>query len=275
LKLGLSAKFLGAAVSGQLNTPREENQNTVMANLQASAFTVTMVAPQTPGAVFSQTFAKAALDQQIALGNIGPDNIPVYVSSVTYGKLFAYTLTSTASSSEMEAAVRASMKWGSLDSNLERRYKTILTTSKLNLVTIGGSEQQLRDALDKGVQGYLASETAIDSWVPISYEVRNLGDGSIAKISETTNYNLRECGPKEVKTRKVEVEITDVYKDAQITAKRDGEADVSLHNGGTTGRIDVSPYLNKANNYIVIGNGGGRPGFLTRWQRQESFLSKE
>jgi hypothetical protein len=60
-------------------------------------FSVSMVLPQTPGEVFSDAFTSQKLQEQIDHGRIGDDNLPVYVSSVAYGRILMFSFTSTAS----------------------------------------------------------------------------------------------------------------------------------------------------------------------------------
>lgn len=271
LQLGMSAKFFGkASVDAQLNRTRDASENAVMADLKASAFTVTVVAPQTPRAVFSEDFSKGKLDEQIALGNIGPDNIPVYVSSVTYGKRFLYNTISKSSTTDILASLNASMDWKlfSSSASVQSHYRDVLNKSQIGIVAIGGSEEQLRSAIssDRGLKAYFETDTKIDEWVPISYEVRNLGDGSIAKMSETTTYNQRECQLGDGKVHKIEVQLADVYHDARAIVESSGE--VLMDVTSTSERIDISNKLTSMDERLVISNGGDRPCWLCRWQRQ-------
>lgn len=270
LQLGMSAKFFGkASVNAQLNRTRDSTENAVMADLKASAFTVTVVAPQTPSAVFRADFTKARLDEQIALGNIGPDNIPVYVSSVTYGKRFLYNTVSKSTTVDVLASLNASMDWKILSgsASLQSHYRDVLNKSQIGIVAIGGSEEQLRSASnsERGLKAYFETDTRIDEWVPISYEVRNLGDGSIATMSETTTYNQRDCQLGDGKVHKVELQLVDVYNDARATVERSGA--LLLNIVGNSERIDITNQLSGTDERLVIGNGGDRPCWLCRWQR--------
>lgn len=275
LKLSMSAKFFGkASVEAQLNRMRESNETAVMADLKASAFTVTVVAPQTPSAFFSPDFNKARLDEQIALGNLGPDNIPVYVASITYGKRFLYNTISKSSTTDVLAALNASLDWKLFagSASLQSHYRDVLKQSQIGIVAIGGSEEQLRSAIssDQGLKAYFETDTKIDEWVPISYEVRNLGDGSIAKMSETTTYNLRECVPGDGKVHKFEVQLAGVYRLASATIEHsDGSAESVIQAGeGDSAVVDVSKAMMGPGDHLVIGNLGGVPCLTCRWQRE-------
>lgn len=192
LDFGLSVNYMGASVETQLDFSNSKEETTLMAHYVHDMFTVTMVTPQTPEAFFSDTFTQEALDRQVQLGNMGPTNIPVYVSSITYGRMLTFTFTSTASEQEIKAALSASYTGGS--ASLNASQKKLLNEAEVQVVTVGGNESAARAVIQSGnLKDYFSSSAALSTARPISYELRNVGDNSIAKISETTNYNITEC----------------------------------------------------------------------------------
>lgn len=195
LSLGLSVRGLGKSVSGQLDYSATREEHTITAFYQHVMFEAFIVPPQTPAEFFSDAFTMEHLQQQIDLGNVGPDNLPVYVGRIQYGRMMMYTMTSTHSADDMALAVRAS--YGAASGELEASYQQILNDASYTFATIGGSDSTSNDALAKlkegGIRAYFESEDPITSAVPLSYTLYNLADGSIAQVSETTEYTMTEC----------------------------------------------------------------------------------
>jgi hypothetical protein len=214
LSLGLSASYLASSVKATFDFKREASERTITAIFRETAFTVSVEAPQTPSSFLSTALSNADLQAQIQQGNLGADNIPVYVSSITYGRALMFSLTSTASSQEIAATLDAMYQGGAItaEGNLSAAQKRVLSNSKINIVTIGGDAENARRLVASGrLSEYFSRTNSLATYRPISYEVRNLGDGSIAKISETTNYNITEC--------------------SVLTAKKVGERWVSVIDG--------------------------------------------
>ncbi len=196
LSLGISAKYMGSSAKATFNFNRSANERTITAIFRETAFTVSVAAPQIASSYLSNTFSQADLDAQIAQGNIGSDNIPVYVSSITYGRMLMFSLTSTASTQEMSATLDALYKGGTIEveGNLSAAQKRVLQNSRISVATIGGDSDNARRLIASGrLADYFSQTNSLSTYKPVSYEIRNLGDGSIAKLSETSNYNVTQC----------------------------------------------------------------------------------
>jgi hypothetical protein len=123
---------------------------------------------------------------------VGSDNIPVYVASIVYGRSLLFSLTSTTTEDSIRMALSAALKKDSV--GVGGRLLNILNTSRIGVVTVGGEGRNATALIQSGeLSDYFNEDAALTSARPISYTVRNLGDNSIAKVSETTNYNLKEC----------------------------------------------------------------------------------
>lgn len=193
LKLGLSAGYMSVSVKALLEAKRSVAERTVTAYFVQKMFTVSMVLPSAPGDVFSADFTAERLQQEIDRGNIGPDNVPVYVANIVYGRILDFSLTSTEDVKLIRAALSAS--FGSLaGAEVDASLLKLLKESSINVVTIGGEGKNALELIQNGrLRDYFTSDAALTSARPIAYTVRNLGDNSIAKVSETTEYNLEEC----------------------------------------------------------------------------------
>lgn len=195
LQAGMSGKYLGFKASASASVNTAANERTVMVHFIEKMFEVVVEPPQTPEAFFSDAFYDGALDRQIELGRIGPDNLPVYVSNIVYGRMMAFTLTSTASATDIKAALSAAYK-GFVNISFEAKtaYQKTLSESRISVTSIGGPATATAEMIASGNwQAYFSRPADLSTAAPISYTFRNLGDGAIAKAQETTEYDIKEC----------------------------------------------------------------------------------
>ncbi|NTV03300.1 hypothetical protein HGA89_00080 [bacterium] len=195
LDMGLSASYMGASVSMELQFSQSAEQHAIMATFRQRMFTTSIVLPQTPSELFSDQFTQEILDAQIALGRVGPQNLPVYVSNIVWGRIMIFTMTSTYTASQMQAAIEASYQ-GIAGGSVDAQYLAILNSEEttINMVTVGGEASHALDAICSGnLDEYFAADAALTSAAPLSYTLRNLADNSVALVSETTNYDRVEC----------------------------------------------------------------------------------
>ena len=193
LDLGISARFMGNDVTTQLEYESTAEENTLTAYFVQEMFTTSVVLPQTPGAFFNENFTSDLLQQQVDRGRIGPNNLPTYISSIVWGRMLMLTMTSTYSEEEMRTALTASREAigsGSIDNT----SRTVLANSEIRVATVGGVDDGVLDLIVTGqLEDYFAVDAPLESARPLSYTVRNLADNTIAKVSETTVYNIQEC----------------------------------------------------------------------------------
>ena len=206
LKMGVAAKYMGFSIKASLNASRSAEERTITAFFIQNMFTVSMSIPQTPEAVFSDDFTQEVLDEQIALGRIGADNVPTYVSNIVYGRVLKFSFTSTASEEKIKATLNAAYSGigASGEINLSAEQKKILEESEVGLVTIGGDGENALAVIRSGnLRDFFKKDAPLTTARPLSYTVRNLGDNSIAQITETTNYNVKECTARPVAETKI------------------------------------------------------------------------
>lgn len=218
LQLGLSARYMRGSVTGSLDASRSLDKTTLTGSFIQNLFTVSIVQPQSPSDWFSNDFTQELLDQQKSLGNIGPDNIPVYVANITYGRILHFSFTSTASESEIRGALSASYDGGTASGSVQltAEQKEILRTAEIKIAQVGGTSSQIESLIRAGnIKAYFEEDTTLTSAKPISYTLKNLGDNSIAKVAETTNYKITECTVTDVEKKvigeRVKVTIENIY----------------------------------------------------------------
>jgi hypothetical protein len=242
--LGLKTKFAGSL-------DQKKSQTTVGFLYHEAMFTVSIPDPQRPDDFFSKDFTQTLLEEQKNLGRIGPDNIPVYISSITYGRIAMFTLTSHENEKNITAAIEAAYK-GSFKAefNLDAKDKTVLSESEVKVFTWGGDKTLNVADIQSGDWGNFFKEPEpIENAKPISYEFKYL-DGTPAGINEATTYNVRECvpivqpGPNEIfeflPNQKLEqLPIGTPYNSLLADVNGDGQADLVLNSLKTGNKVLV------------------------------------
>ena len=195
LQAKASGRYMGFSASASGSVKRESNEHTVMVYFFEKMYEVVVEPPGTPGEFFSDAFNSERLDEQIALGKIGPDNPPLYVSNVVYGRMMAFAFTSTASSTEIKAALSAAYKGiFSVSGSVSTEQKKILERGKISVSSLGGESKATLDLIASGDwKAYFTDKARLTSAYPLSYTFRNLRDGSIASVSESTDYHIKSC----------------------------------------------------------------------------------
>lgn len=210
LGMGLSVRYMGSSVKGSLSSKTSAEKLTVTASFIQNAFTIGVTTPPTAADWFSEDFTEERLQEQIAAGAMGPNNLPIYVGDVTYGRIIMITFTSTASEEDIKASLEATYNggfWsGELDLSAERQ--NILKSSELSIQQLGGPTEgafKLANVLlqeegtaqegDFGLAEFFAEDVSLTTFVPISYTLRNLEGNTIAGVGETSEYDRIECEP--------------------------------------------------------------------------------
>ena len=192
LSLGLSARYMGASIKNKLDLSTAQQKNTLMAYFKQLMFETYIVLPQTPSAMFSDEFTEDVLQQQVNLGSIGPDNLPVYVARIQWGRIMLLTMSSDASITDMRNALRATYYKNELD--LTAQYRQILQNSEMEVVTFGGDDADALALIRSGdITSYFTNSPHLTTAFPIGYVLNNLADNSTAKVGETTSYEMKEC----------------------------------------------------------------------------------
>lgn len=273
LQAGLSGKYLGFAAKAGANISNGSSERTVSVQFFQRMFDVVVAPPQTPGAIFSSDFTPARLEEQQSLGRIGSDNLPVYVSQVTYGRMMMFAMTSTASESDIKATLNASYEFvtGKASLNLSSQQQKILQQSKIVITTLGGNDSATAAMIRSGDwRNYFTSSAPLSTAAPISYTFRNLGDGSIASVTETTNYNIKTCAetstlPAQLDFRPqqtVTAPIATPFETRMVDVNGDGRADLIMnHRDPSSNQIAVA--LGQADGTFGTPTTANHPGAAT------------
>ncbi len=199
LKFGISANYMGASATTDLEYSKNAEETTLTAYFYQKMFTASVELPPTPDDFFSNDFTQQKLDALVVDGSLGDDNPPVYIANVVYGRILMYNFTSTAEESLIRAAITASYDGvGSAASGsayTETEIQNTLNSAKVKVTALGGQSSNITSLIrDGNLKSYFNDDPALTSASPISYQLNQLKVGNpIAKVTETTDYTVREC----------------------------------------------------------------------------------
>ena len=199
LKGKISARYGG--ISGALGTKvsKKQSERSVVVNLVQKLYDVEVQQPPTKDDWFNADFYASGLKPLLDSGEITEANPPVYVSRVTYGRVLTFTMTTTASRSDLDTMLRASVKTlvagGSLA--LDTKSTNINNSKKVSVTQIGGNGAAAITAADSGDWGaFFKQQLLLTQAVPIQVEYRNLYDNSPAGVTESTQATEEVCTPQ-------------------------------------------------------------------------------
>lgn len=196
-ELGIQANFKGwgAKVSSSYSFETEQEMSRFLVKFYQKYYTIDMDLPKTPCSMFK--------DGQLPQIENFNGTSPVYISSVTYGRMVYFMVESSSSSETMKAALSASFhkfKTGG-DVNISYEHKQALEQSHISALVVGGNADGAVQAVN-GVNGLLEFLTADGDFsatspgAPIAYTMRYLKDNSVARIVLNSEYTIRNCEEK-------------------------------------------------------------------------------
>lgn len=263
LRMGMSANLMGQGVPVELDVKSQVGFNAsvsaVMAHFVQKMFTISIELPQSAADMFSDDLTQAVLDQQVAAGNIGPDNLPVYIASITYGRTLDYSLMSGEAEIVQHAAVEASLLGvkGAPSGYLETDVRHALSASSIKATAIGGNGASIINLIrTEKLADYFTEDAPLTSARPISYQLNFLGDNSVAKVAETQSYTQRVCSQKPASPGLFD------FKTVQ-TQSAGIAAPYKVHKGDVNGDGREDLILNSlvGSNQIAVGLGAGDGAF--------------
>lgn len=196
IALGVQASWgLGiASLKSSFDWSNQDVRSRYVVRYTQAYYTVDLDAPSSPSALLAPGLSLA--DVQDKMDEQRP---PVYVSSVTYGRMVLFTFESQYSSEEMSAALDFAYSGGvDVKGDVSVTYKDIISQSKITAFILGGDAGTAVQTIDS----YEALISFIKSGgnysrqspgAPIAYKLSYLKDNSPARMSFTTDYQVKDC----------------------------------------------------------------------------------
>ncbi|HZJ65704.1 MAG TPA: thiol-activated cytolysin family protein [Kofleriaceae bacterium] len=257
MALGVRASWgLGlASLRSSFDWSKQDVRSRYVVRYTQAYYTVDLDAPSSPSAMFPPTIELA--DVQARMDAQRP---PVYVSSVTYGRLVLFTFESQYSAEEMSAALDFAYSGGiDVRGDVSVTYKDMISQSKITAFILGGDAGAAVQTIDS----YAALIDFIKTGgnysrqspgAPIAYKLSYLKDNSPARMSFSTDYQVKDCVRV---SQRIRVTLQSIAVD---DAGGDAGDDLELYGSitvlGTVEGASLVTLFNKdSDHYVVIHQG--------------------
>mgnify|MGYP000660162476 CR=1 FL=1 len=194
LALGLDVSWMSGDVSASMEFNQQERNSRYLVNFTQAYYTVDVDPPARPSDF---------LDEAVTLGDVEQtlrDEPPAYVSSVTYGRIVYFAVTSNFSSEELKAALDFGFSTGAVDvdGSVSLTHSEVLSESQITAFILGGDGNVAVQAIQgaEGIAEFLQSGGTYSAESPgaaIAYKMAYLADNSPAGFALTTDYEVQEC----------------------------------------------------------------------------------
>jgi thiol-activated cytolysin len=260
MALGVEASWgLGlASLKSSFDFQNQTTRSRYIVRYTQAYYTVDLDAPSSPSATLAPG---VTLDDVTA--HMDETHPPAYVSSVTYGRLVVFTFESVYSSTELGAALDFAYRGGvDVSGDVSVTYKDIISQSKITAFILGGdagSAVQTIDSYDALIAfikdgGNYSKQSP---GAPIAYKLSYLKDNSPARISLTTDYQVKDCVrvSQKVKVTLDEIAADTCSIDTYGTATASATNTVTLFDkgGGSSVQIDSGKAFGSAQ--VPVGEG--------------------
>ncbi|HEY5926140.1 MAG TPA: thiol-activated cytolysin family protein [Kofleriaceae bacterium] len=260
MALGVQASWgLGvASLKSSFNWSDTQTRSRYLVKYTQAYYTVDLDAPSAPSHMFHPNVTLVDVKQ-----HMDETRPPVYVSSVTYGRLVLFTFESEYSAEEMGAALEFAYSGGyDVSGQVSVTYKDILSKSKITAFILGGDASMAVKTIDsyEALIAFIKSGgnySRESPGAPIAYKLNYLKDNSPARMSLTTDYDLKTCTRV---SQKIRVVLSSIFVDDD--GGDAGGGDLELYGNITAQGSDSVVLFNKgSSNYVVIREGSmfGQP----------------
>jgi thiol-activated cytolysin len=214
-------------------------------------YTVDLDAPASPSALLAPDVTLA--DVQSKMNEQRP---PVYVSSVTYGRMVLFTFESQYSAEEMSAALAFAYSGGvDVKGDVSVTYKDMISQSKITAFILGGDAGTAVQTIDSydALLSFIktgGNYSRQSPGAPIAYKLSYLKDNSPARMSFTTDYDVKDCVRV---SQRVRVTLRSIAVD---NAGGDAGSDLELYGLITAEGTNLQTLFNKdSDHYVQIHEG--------------------
>lgn len=195
LGFGVGANFglWGGSIAGSFSWGSAQQRSRFLLKLVQSYYTMNLNTPAQP----DDWFGPGHLPSHEQMLN--QNHCPVYISSITYGRIAYVTIESSSSSQQVRQAIQAS--WNGFSANgtfsFANAEMNALEDRQINVFMIGGSTSGLQSIAAGDIGGMIGSGAVFDPssspGAPIAMTVRRLSDNAIVNFVTVSDYNVRQC----------------------------------------------------------------------------------
>lgn len=184
----------GPDIAASFSFDSSSQKTKVLVNFTQAYYTVDVDTPNKPSDFFADGTTVADLEPWVS-----PENPPLYVQSITYGRRVIFSVQTDRSASELKAALEASYQGvvagGGVSISAE--HKKVLEESEIRAFVLGGSGEDATGAIHgfDGLIQYIekgGSYSNESPGAPVAYKLAYL-DNAVTKLAFTTDYAERTC----------------------------------------------------------------------------------
>jgi thiol-activated cytolysin len=191
--LGVTYKSGLYDVKSQFDFSRQEVSSRLLVKFLQVYYTLDIDLPENPSDLFDPSVTWPELAPKIS-GNVSP----MYVSSISYGRMALFCMESSRTATDVRAALDASFKAIDTDVSLETEYQEVLDQTTIKATIIGGSGKDAVQAVNgfDGLKEYMTQGGDYDKstpGAPLAYKLRYLSDNDICRICMANEYWVRTC----------------------------------------------------------------------------------
>lgn len=188
---------VGLDASLSVETSRSRSTHTVVAKYVQEMFTIRVADDliATPADFFTKDFSMPDLEALENSGTIGADNIPIYIESVTYGRILIFSMESKSveSSSKLSAALEASMAdYASVGGGGSGEDEEIFNTATHKIFSAGGTDGAANAAIANLDWSKFFVQSPASTAVPISFVAKTVKGKEIVGLVNSTTFDRRE-----------------------------------------------------------------------------------
>lgn len=263
LNVGVSLHYESETIEAGFKTDFEQTgaveRHSISVRLVEPMFTIRMERDgfANPQDYFGVDVTQAQIDALIAQGKLSPQNPPVLIESVTYGRIMAFTMTSESAESAQELMIAVNGAYSGLsgEGNLTERQKSLLESSSTQMMSYGGNRGLALAAIKSGDLSQFFGAANTTTAAPLTMEARTLTGAKVDVADEAT---LKK------------IVCTDQFRPYQFLLKvsglRDGTAYVSV-NGSEVRRRHSSEGTVRGSNHVYyeVPDSILNPGTNTVW----------
>ena len=254
--LGLDVNWMLGGLESSLGFDDTGTRSRFVVNFTQSYYTVDIDPPGTAADWFDPSVTLEQVQDEMR------GEPPAYVSSVTYGRMVYFVVTSALESSQ----VRAALEFGfggaaTVDGSVSLTHEEVLSETEITAYILGGKGavaaqavhgiEELRNYIDSGGTWSTNSPGA-----PISYKLAYLDDDSPARYALATDYEVEECDriSQDVRVAVHNIHVVSSGEDNGTELEIFGNISVEDGNG------DLHPlWSREQDNWVTIGTGQSWP----------------
>lgn len=253
MALGVQASWgLGvASLKTNFNFSNQEVRSRYVVRYTQAYYTVDLDAPGSPSQMFAPDITLAEVQHKM-----DATRPPAYVSSVTYGRMVVFTFESEYSAQEMGAALEFAYSGGiDVKGDVSVTYKDIISKSKITAFILGGDAGAAVQTIDsyEALKEFIktgGNYSKTSPGAPIAYKLSYLKDNSPARMSFTTDYEVKECNRV---SQRVRIALSSIAVD---DAGGDAGSDLEIYGRiWVEGANSATLFDRNSSNYVRIREG--------------------